>query len=147
MIKYWNTSQKNLSIKFKCPKNQKKLFNILNDNIFSNEDCIVIIRTLLKKTKDLLNLVTQFQLNKNINATIDNAKPPIFWKDKPVYLELLKRWHKQSILEALKYLGHTEETIKKNSSLSEIPLIKQSRLSVMPIDSKSWKILNKMGNI
>ena len=39
------------------------------------------------------------------------------------------------------------EDIKKNSSLSEIPLIKQSRLSVMPIDSKSWKILNKIGNI
>ncbi len=39
------------------------------------------------------------------------------------------------------------EDIKKKSSLSEIPLIKQSRLSVMPIDSKSWKILNKMGNI
>ena len=39
------------------------------------------------------------------------------------------------------------EDIKKNCSLSEIPLIKQSRLSVMPIDSKSWKILNKMGNI
>ena len=37
--------------------------------------------------------------------------------------------------------------IKKNSSLSGIPLIKQSRLSVMSIDSKSWKILNKMGNI
>ena len=37
--------------------------------------------------------------------------------------------------------------IKKNSALKEIPLIKQSRLSVMPIDSKSWKILNKMGNI
>ena len=39
------------------------------------------------------------------------------------------------------------EDIKKNSSLNEIPLIKQSRLSVMPIDSKSWKIINKMGNI
>ena len=39
------------------------------------------------------------------------------------------------------------DDIKKNSSLSEISLIKQSRLSVMPIDSKSWKILNKMGNI
>ena len=39
------------------------------------------------------------------------------------------------------------EDIKKNGSLTEIPLIKQSRLSVMPIDSKSWKILNKMGNI
>ena len=39
------------------------------------------------------------------------------------------------------------DDIKKNTSLREIPLIKQSRLSVMSIDSKSWKILNKMGNI
>ena len=37
--------------------------------------------------------------------------------------------------------------IKKNVELSHLSLIKQSRLSVMPIDSKSWKILNKMGNI
>ncbi len=39
------------------------------------------------------------------------------------------------------------EEIKKNKELSHLLLIKQSRLSVMPIDSKSWKILNKMGNI
>ena len=37
------------------------------------------------------------------------------------------------------------EIIKKNKQLSHLSLIKQSRLSVMPIDSKSWKILNKMG--
>ena len=37
--------------------------------------------------------------------------------------------------------------IKKNEELSHLLLIKQSRLSVMPIDSKSWKILNKMGKI
>ena len=41
----------------------------------------------------------------------------------------------------------TLEEIKKNKDLSHLYLIKQSRLSVMPIDSKSWKILNKMGNI
>ena len=41
----------------------------------------------------------------------------------------------------------TLEEIKKTKSLSHLFLIKQSRLSVMPIDSKSWKILNKMGNI
>ena len=39
------------------------------------------------------------------------------------------------------------EEIKKNKELSHLPLIKQSRLSVMPIDSKSWKILNNMGKI
>ena len=41
----------------------------------------------------------------------------------------------------------TLEEIKKNKDLSHLSLIKQSRLSVMPIDSKSWKILNKMGKI
>ena len=39
------------------------------------------------------------------------------------------------------------EKIKKNKQLSHLSLIKQSRLSVMPIDSKSWKILNNMGKI
>ena len=41
----------------------------------------------------------------------------------------------------------TLEIIKKNKELSHLSLIKQSRLSVMPIDSKSWKILNNMGKI
>ena len=41
----------------------------------------------------------------------------------------------------------TLETIKRNKELSHLSLIKQSRLSVMPIDSKSWKILNNMGKI
>ena len=39
------------------------------------------------------------------------------------------------------------ENMKKNKALRKLPLIKQSRLSVMPIDSKSWKIILKMGNI
>ena len=39
------------------------------------------------------------------------------------------------------------ENIKKNKTLKELPLVKQSRLSVMPIDTKSWKIILKMGNI
>ena len=41
----------------------------------------------------------------------------------------------------------TLENIKKNKALSHLGLIKQSRLSVMPVDSKSWKIINKIGNI
>jgi len=41
----------------------------------------------------------------------------------------------------------TLEEIKKNKELRHLSLIKQSRLSVMPIDSKSWKILNKMSKV
>ena len=96
-------------------KNQKKLFNILNDNIFSNEDCIVIIRTLLKKTKDLLNLVTQFQINKNINATIDNAKPPIFWKDKSIIKDQINMWSINRLKNLIIEINDIEYQIKKNS--------------------------------
>ena len=41
----------------------------------------------------------------------------------------------------------TLESIKKDSSLNQLPMIKQSRLSVMDIDSNSWKKINKMGSI
>ena len=96
-------------------KNQKKLFNILNDNIFSNEDCIVIIRTLLKKTKDLLNLVIQFHLNKNINVTIDNAKPPIFWKDKSIIKDQINIWSINKLKRLIIEINDIEYQIKKNS--------------------------------
>ena len=41
----------------------------------------------------------------------------------------------------------TLQIIKKNKAISHLPLIKQSRLSVMPIDYKSWKVIYKMGKI
>ena len=96
-------------------KNQKKLFSILNNNIFSNEDCIVIIRTLLKKTKTLLNLVIQFNLNKNINTTIDNAKPPIFWKDKSIIKDQINLWSVNKLKDLIIEINDIEYQIKKNS--------------------------------
>ncbi len=49
-------------------------------------------------------------------------------------------------VEKFKYTISLEK-IKKNKDISHLPLIKQSRLSVMPIDYKSWKIIYKMGKI
>ena len=49
-------------------------------------------------------------------------------------------------LKKLKY-PVTLEKIKKNKTISHLPLIKQSRLSVMPIDYKSWKTINKMSKV
>ena len=69
-------------INFCLAKNRKQTLNILNDNNFSNEDCFMIIRTMLKKTKNLLNLVKEFKNNNNLEKTINNAKPPIFGKKK-----------------------------------------------------------------
>ena len=67
--------------------------------IFSNEDCIIIIRTLLKKAKILLNLINQFNLNNDIDKTINNAKPPIFWKDKNIIKDQINLWSVEKILK------------------------------------------------
>ena len=96
-------------------KNQKKLFNILNENNFSNEDCIIIIRTLLKKSKNLLNLVNLYQSNKNIEATINNAKPPIFWKEKNIVKDQINLWSPEKLKNLIVEINDIEYQIKKNS--------------------------------
>ena len=65
-------------------KNKRKTLNILNENNFASEDCILITRIFLAKLKKILVLSENFQNNKNIDLTISSAKPPIFWKDKEI---------------------------------------------------------------
>ncbi len=96
-------------------KKQKKIFSILNENIFSYEDCIIIIRTLLKKAKMLLNLMNEFNLNNDIDKTINNAKPPIFWKDKNIIKDQIKLWSVKKIKNLIIEINEIELQIKKNS--------------------------------
>ena len=59
-------------------KNKKKIINILNENSFSNEDCILITRTFLNKSKKILKLTSEFEINKNIELTISVIKTTYF---------------------------------------------------------------------
>ena len=65
-------------------KIKKKTILILNENNFSNEDCIQIIRLFLNKLKKILQLSKELEKNNNLEKTISEAKPPIFWKDKEI---------------------------------------------------------------
>ena len=65
-------------------KNKRKTLNILNENNFAPEDCILITRIFLAKLKKILVLSENFRNNKNLDLTISSAKPPIFWKDKEI---------------------------------------------------------------
>ena len=73
-------------------KNKKKTLTILNENIYSSEDCILIIRTFLIKSKRLVKLCKEALENNNIDSTILKFKPPIFWKDKEVIKQQIKNW-------------------------------------------------------
>ena len=95
-------------------KNNKKIINILNENNFNNEDCMLIARSLLNKLKRILHLVKEFQNNKNIELTISSAKPPIFWKDKEITKQQIKYWRPENIKDLIYKLTDIELLIKKN---------------------------------
>jgi len=99
-------------------KNKKKIINILNENNFNDSDCIIIIRTLLSKSKRLLTLAQEYKNNKNIDLTIASAKPPIFWKDKEVIKQQLSEWKIENIQKLIYKIIEIELTIKKNLSNS-----------------------------
>jgi DNA polymerase-3 subunit delta len=95
-------------------KNKKKTIGILNENNFSNEDCIMITRSFIIKAKKLLVLSTTFEINKNIDLTISSAKPPIFWKEKEIIKQQIQKWSPKNIKQLIYALSETELQIKKN---------------------------------
>ena len=95
-------------------KNKKKTIYILNENNFTSEDSILIIRTLLNKSKKILKLADEYKINKNVDLTISSAKPPIFWKDKEIIKKQLYEWDSEKIKELIYKINELELIIKKN---------------------------------
>ena len=95
-------------------KNKKKTISILNDNYFSNEDCIQISRALLNKSKKLLTLLNVYEKNRNLELTISTAKPPIFWKDKEITKEQIFKWPSKNMEKLIYEINDLEMAMKKN---------------------------------
>ncbi len=99
-------------------KNKKRTLNILNENIPSSEDNILILRTFLNKLKRLRKLRLNLNENNNIDQVINSFKPPIFWKDKNIIKQQIKIWGLNDIESFIVDLNNTESLIKKNPQIS-----------------------------
>ena len=99
-------------------KNQKKTVNILNENNFSIDDCVLIVRTLLAKSKRIHEIKMQENLSKNIDSVISSYKPPIFWKDKEIVKQQAMLWSEKNIKNLIYETNNIELLIKKNSANS-----------------------------
>ena len=99
-------------------KNKNKIINILNENNYNADDCIIILRTFLSKAKRMLKLAVKFEQNNDINKTINSAKPPIFWKDKEIVKIQLNKWKSNKIENLINNLNDLELKIKKNQNNS-----------------------------
>ena len=99
-------------------KNSKQVSNILNENNYSTEDCILIIRTILNKCKRLLKIRTEIDNNSNIDQVISSFKPPIFWKEKDIVKKQVQLWTTNDVKKIIFKISQLEVLVKKNSSNS-----------------------------
>ena len=96
-------------------KNSKKTINILNENNFSFEDCILIIRSFSNKLKRLQKIQKEYQKNKNLDSIISSFRPPIFWKDKDIVRKQVNKNDLEKIEDMIFKTNDIELLIKKNS--------------------------------
>ena len=100
-------------------KNTRKTLTILNENNYSDEDNIVIIRTLLTKLKRLVKIYELVDEKNNIEQAITIFKPPIFWKDKPLVIQQIRSWQELELKKLLYEANTIEYLIKKNSTIAK----------------------------
>ena len=92
-----------------------KLNKLLSSNSLNKEDLFFFLNSLIfkfKKMKDLLS-----SKDKSVESIIDNARPPIFWKEKPILKKQLNIWSKKNIDKIINTLNETEILAKKNSQI------------------------------
>ena len=95
-------------------KNINRINRIFNENIFSVDDCMLIVRTLLSKSKRLLEIKKINNSDKNIELIISNYKPPIFWKDKEIVKTQVSKWRLKDVEKLIYKIHDIELMIKKN---------------------------------
>ena len=100
-------------------KNTSKTVTILNENNYSDEDSIIIIRTLLVKLKRLVKIYELIEGKNNIEQAISACKPPIFWKDKPLVIQQIRSWKKDHLKNLIYKTNEIELLVKKNSVLAK----------------------------
>ena len=99
-------------------KNNKIVSKILNENNYTDEDCILILRTLLGKSKRLMNIIERYNETKNLNEVISTIKPPIFWKDKEIVKKQASSWKIKDLKNKIYNINEVEAMIKGNSKSS-----------------------------
>ena len=99
-------------------KNTRKTVNILSENNYSDEDNIIIIRTLISRLKRLVKIYELIDDKNTVDQAISSFKPPIFWKDKPLVIQQIKSWGKNELKGLIYKSNDIELLIKKNSNIA-----------------------------
>ena len=100
--------------------NKLKTLNIINENILTSEDYVLISKNFLYKLKRLRKLKKELEENKNIESVILSYKPTIFWKEREIVKSQLKILSLEKINMLATKVNNLEKLVKENSKISGI---------------------------
>jgi len=99
-------------------KNRKKTFNIINENNFSSDDCVYILRIFILKIKRLLKIHENLKVTNNLETTISSYKPTIFWKEKEIVKQQINKLDIETLNSLITKTNDIELLVKKRPLLS-----------------------------
>jgi len=102
--------------------NKLKTLNIINENILTSEDYVLILKNFLYKIKRLKKLKKDLERNKSMENVILSYKPPIFWKERDMIKNQLKIISSEKLSMISIKVNNLEKLIKENSKISGILL-------------------------
>ena len=104
---------------------RKDLTNkLLSEIELLNEDSFFHLNNLNHRVLKLIEILKNNETYKNYEESLERMKPPIFWKEKPVYLEQLKKWNLNQLNNVAKKIGQIETLLKRNSQIENNIIIK-----------------------
>ncbi len=103
---------------------REKLNYSLGSVTFQNENAYFYLSILGSRVEKLLNLNYELEKEKNLEKVLDTIRPPIFWKDKPMFYKQMKKWNIKKLEAAKKIIFKAELQIKKNIYLNNNILMK-----------------------
>ena len=110
--------------------NKHKVNTMIGERDIVKEDIYLYLNQMSLRVSKLLEVSRLNENFKDLNVAIDQMKPKIFWKDKPVYIEQLQKINLNKLLQISKVIGETEVILKKNSKVRSDTLIKNLIINI-----------------
>jgi DNA polymerase III delta subunit len=104
--------------------NKKAVNELISEVVFLPENIFFYINQLYIRLAKLLEIKQMIKQTNDIEIAIENLKPKIFWKDKPIYIKQASLWSLEKLEDVLNTLGKTELVMKKNSNIRGDLLLK-----------------------
>ena len=112
--------------------NKAKTNKLLSDTVIVDDKNIFYLNLINQRLTRLQEL-NELSNGKNMEATIDNMRPPIFWKDKPIFIRQAQMWNKKKIHELQKQTYQLEIKIKSNSIINKNSMMKKLIVDICQI--------------